>query len=105
MLMLAGGKDKGFTYESLRSLVKEKVKACVLIGEMAGRIARDWEGAVKCEIANSLADAVERAHRLAQSGDVEIYIDEYGRRVIVDSFTGEVLVNRAESDVLELVHA
>ena len=29
--------------------------------------------------------------RLAQSGDVEIYIDEYGRRVIVDSFTGEVL--------------
>ena len=29
--------------------------------------------------------------RLAQSGDVEIYIDEYGRRVIVDAFTGEVL--------------
>jgi lipoprotein-anchoring transpeptidase ErfK/SrfK len=28
---------------------------------------------------------------LAQSGDVEIYVDEYGRRVIVDSFTGEVL--------------
>ncbi len=32
-----------------------------------------------------------RRLRLAQSGDVEIYIDEYGRRVIVDSFTGEVL--------------
>ena len=29
--------------------------------------------------------------QLAQSGDVEIYVDEYGRRVIVDSFTGEVL--------------
>ena len=29
--------------------------------------------------------------RLVQSGDVEIYIDEYGRRVIVDAFTGEVL--------------
>ena len=35
------------------------------------------------------ADAT--AIQLAQYGDVEIYIDEYGRRVIVDSFTGEVL--------------
>ena len=29
--------------------------------------------------------------QLAQYANVEIYIDEYGRRVIVDSFTGEVL--------------
>jgi len=29
--------------------------------------------------------------RLAQSGEVEIYYDQYGRRVIVDAFTGEVL--------------
>ena len=35
------------------------------------------------------ADAT--AIQLAQYGNVEIYIDEYGRRVIVDSFTGEVL--------------
>jgi lipoprotein-anchoring transpeptidase ErfK/SrfK len=31
------------------------------------------------------------AMQLAQYGDVEIYIDEYGRRVIVDAYTGEVL--------------
>jgi len=29
--------------------------------------------------------------RLAQFGDVEVYYDQYGRRVIVDAFTGEVL--------------
>jgi lipoprotein-anchoring transpeptidase ErfK/SrfK len=29
--------------------------------------------------------------RLAQSGDVEIYFDERGRRIIVDAYTGEVL--------------
>src|SRR5262249_20797983 len=29
--------------------------------------------------------------RLAQYGDVEIYTDQFGRRVIVDAFTGEVL--------------
>ncbi len=28
---------------------------------------------------------------LAQSGDIEIYVDELGRRVIVDSYTGEVI--------------
>ena len=28
---------------------------------------------------------------LAQEGDVEIYVDEYGRRVIVDAYTGEVI--------------
>ena len=29
--------------------------------------------------------------QLAQYGDVEVYYDEYGRRVIVDAYTGEVL--------------
>ena len=28
---------------------------------------------------------------LAQSGDVEIYYDEFGRRVIVDAYTGEII--------------
>ena len=62
MILIAGGKDKGFTFETLRPLVAEKVRAVVLIGEMAERIAQDWKGAVPCEIAHSLADAVERAH-------------------------------------------
>jgi hypothetical protein len=29
--------------------------------------------------------------QLAQEGDVEVYYDQYGRRVIVDAYTGEVL--------------
>jgi UDP-N-acetylmuramoylalanine--D-glutamate ligase len=73
VILIAGGKDKGFTYESLRALVKEKVRATVLIGEMAKRIARDWDGAAKSELATSLADAVERARALAQSGEVVLF--------------------------------
>jgi UDP-N-acetylmuramoylalanine--D-glutamate ligase len=73
VVLIAGGKDKGFTYESLRPLVKEKVRATILLGEMAESIARDWGGAVKCEIANSLADAVERAHAAAKSGEVVLF--------------------------------
>jgi UDP-N-acetylmuramoylalanine--D-glutamate ligase len=73
VILIAGGKDKGFTFEPLRSLVKEKVRSTILIGEMAERIARDWDGIVKSEIAHSLADAVERAHATAKSGEVVLF--------------------------------
>jgi len=73
VILIAGGKDKGFTFEPLRPLVKERVRSTILIGEIAERIARDWDGAVRCEIANSLADAVERAHAAAKSGEVVLF--------------------------------
>jgi UDP-N-acetylmuramoylalanine--D-glutamate ligase len=73
IILIAGGKDKGFTFETLRPLVKEKVRSTILIGEMADRIARDWSGAVKCERANSLADAVERAQGTAKPGEVVLF--------------------------------
>src|SRR5204862_781235 len=72
-VLIAGGKDKGFTFESLRPLVQERVKAVVLLGEMAGRIASDWKGAANSEIATSLADAVDRAHAAAGTGDVVLF--------------------------------
>ena len=73
VVLIAGGKDKGFTFDPLRSLVKDRVKSAVLIGEMAESIRRSWDGAVKSEIATSLADAVERARSLARAGDVVLF--------------------------------
>jgi UDP-N-acetylmuramoylalanine--D-glutamate ligase len=73
VVLIAGGKDKGFTFDPLRSLVKEKVQSTILIGEMADSIRRSWSGAVECEIANSLADAVERAHASAKHGEVVLF--------------------------------
>jgi UDP-N-acetylmuramoylalanine--D-glutamate ligase len=73
VILIAGGKDKGFTFEPLRALVKEKVRSTILIGEMAERIARDWDGAVRCELATSLADAVERAHASAKRGELVLF--------------------------------
>ncbi|MEY2529240.1 MAG: UDP-N-acetylmuramoylalanine--D-glutamate ligase [Verrucomicrobiota bacterium] len=73
IIMIAGGKDKGFTFETLLPLVSEKARAVILIGEMAQRICQDWGGAVPCEIATSLADAVERAHALAKPGEVVLF--------------------------------
>jgi UDP-N-acetylmuramoylalanine--D-glutamate ligase len=73
VVLIAGGKDKGFNFEPLRKLVSEKVRSTILIGEMAGRIAQDWKDAVKIEMATSLADAVERARTTAKSGEVVLF--------------------------------
>ena len=73
VVLIAGGKDKGFDFDTLRPLVAEKVRATILIGEMADRICRDWSRVVQCEIAHSLADAVERAHRTAKSGETVLF--------------------------------
>jgi len=73
VILIAGGKDKGFTFETLRPLVSEKVRAAVLIGEIAQQIAEDWKGAFPIEIAHSLADAVERAHAIAKPGEVVLF--------------------------------
>src|SRR6478672_2937226 len=73
VILIAGGKDKGFTFETLRPLVSEKSRAVILIGEMATRICADWKDAAPCEIANSLADAVERAHAVAKPGEVVLF--------------------------------
>ncbi len=73
VILIAGGKDKGFTFDPLRALVKEKVRSTILIGEIAESIRSSWSGAVTSEIANSLADAVERAHAVAKPGEVVLF--------------------------------
>ena len=73
VILIAGGKDKGFTFDPLRPLIEEKVKSTILIGEMAESIRRSWSGAARSDIANSLADAVERAHAVAEPGEVVLF--------------------------------
>jgi UDP-N-acetylmuramoylalanine--D-glutamate ligase len=73
VVLIAGGKDKGFSFDPLKSLVKDKVRSTILIGEMAVSISRSWAGAVKSEIANSLADAVERAYASAKPGEIVLF--------------------------------
>jgi UDP-N-acetylmuramoylalanine--D-glutamate ligase len=73
VILIAGGKDKGFTFDQLRPLIEEKVKSTILIGEMAESIRRSWSGVASSDIANSLADAVERAHATAEPGEVVLF--------------------------------
>ncbi|MGA3169926.1 MAG: UDP-N-acetylmuramoyl-L-alanine--D-glutamate ligase [Chthoniobacteraceae bacterium] len=73
IVLIAGGKDKGFEFGSIAGLIAQKVRHVVLIGEMAGRIAALWEGHAPCERASSLEDAVRRARGHARAGEVVLF--------------------------------
>ena len=71
VVLIAGGRDKGNDYASLKPLVKEKARAVIGIGESADRVDREL-GSVAPEhvMAESLEEAIREARRLAQPGDV-----------------------------------
>lgn len=69
VILIAGGKDKGFSFNTLTGLVAERASWVVLIGEMAERIAADWSGRVPCDRAGSLEEAVQIAWSLAKPGE------------------------------------
>jgi UDP-N-acetylmuramoylalanine--D-glutamate ligase len=73
VVLLAGGKDKGLDFTGLRPLVREKVRAAVLIGQMAGKLFACFESVVPCISATTLADAVDKAQLLAKSGDAVLF--------------------------------
>jgi UDP-N-acetylmuramoylalanine--D-glutamate ligase len=72
IILIAGGKDKGVEFDDNAALVREKVRAAVLIGEMKNRIASSWKG-TQCHTTGSLEEAVNKAHSLAQAGDVVLF--------------------------------
>ena len=73
VVLIAGGKDKGFEFDTLTDLVASKARHVVLIGEMARRIEAFWSPRIPCELAATLADAVQLARAHAQPGDVVLF--------------------------------
>ncbi len=72
IVLIAGGKDKGFEFDPLLSLVRERVKSAVLIGEMRERIRTSWSG-VETHLAATLDEAVKTASELSETGDVVLF--------------------------------
>lgn len=69
LILIAGGKDKGGSYQPLRELVRRKVKALILLGEAKERIADELAPLVPTVITASLEQAVETAFQKAAAGD------------------------------------
>lgn len=70
VILIAGGRDKGASYKPLFDLVKNGVKALVLIGEATEKIEKELGSATKCIKAGSMAEAVHKAKAKAAEGDV-----------------------------------
>ena len=57
LVLIAGGKDKGFGFSPVAALVRERVDFAILIGEMRHRIASEWSG-IPISTVESLEEAV-----------------------------------------------
>lgn len=71
IVWIAGGVDKGNDYESLKPLVKERVKALVCLGTDNAKLHQEFAREVKTIVdASSMSEAVKKAHELAEEGDI-----------------------------------
>jgi UDP-N-acetylmuramoylalanine--D-glutamate ligase len=69
IILIAGGRDKGLDYSPLRPLVKERVKALILLGEAKEKIAQAFSSCKKIKMAVDMKEAVDIAFGLAEEGD------------------------------------
>jgi UDP-N-acetylmuramoylalanine--D-glutamate ligase len=73
IVLIAGGKDKGGSYEALARHLETRGRAVVLLGEAAERIQQSLSGSdLPVEHAQGMDDAVARARSLAMPGDVVV---------------------------------
>jgi UDP-N-acetylmuramoylalanine--D-glutamate ligase len=72
VVLIAGGKDKGFEFDGIAEQVQSRARAAVLIGEMRHRIAASWKN-TECHCVDSLEEAVAVAQKLARPGDTALF--------------------------------
>jgi UDP-N-acetylmuramoylalanine--D-glutamate ligase len=69
VVLIAGGVDKGASYESWKPCFQSKVKAVIAIGQASEKIARDLKPDYLVEIASTLEAAIKRAQMIAKGGE------------------------------------
>lgn len=72
IVLIAGGKDKGLTYDGFADAIAAKARGAVLIGETADLLEQLLAGRVPVRRANSMGEAVRFAASLAEPGDVAL---------------------------------
>jgi len=65
VVLIAGGSNKGLTFDHLIPLFKERVKALVAIGETSELLKETFSEVVPVEVAENLEEAVFKAYSLA----------------------------------------
>ncbi len=70
ILLLAGGKDKGGPFASLREPIQRHVRRLFLYGQAAGRMEEELAGAAGIERAVDLDEAFQAAWKISQPGEI-----------------------------------
>jgi UDP-N-acetylmuramoylalanine--D-glutamate ligase len=86
VVLILGGRGKKAPYAPLVSLVREKVRALVLIGEDTETIAKELGGSAPSERATDMQDAVRRSFKLSEPGDVVLLAPACASFDMFDSF-------------------
>jgi len=73
VVLIAGGKDKGVDFRTMRAAVGRKARAVVLLGEARDRMARELAGAAPITVAGTLPQAVRAAAAAARAGDAVVF--------------------------------
>ena len=73
LVLIAGGKDKGGSYAPLQSLLREKVKLLILLGEARERMHAALGEEVETVMAASLDEAVHTAVNRSEPGDTVLF--------------------------------
>lgn len=68
-VLIAGGQSKGADFTPLRDVARQRLRATVLIGEDAEKIAQAVDQLVQVRFAADMAEAVRMASELAEPGD------------------------------------
>jgi UDP-N-acetylmuramoylalanine--D-glutamate ligase len=68
-VLIAGGQGKGGDFEPLRDVARQRLRAVVLIGEDAEKIAQAIEKEVPVSFATDMKQAVGMASAMAEPGD------------------------------------
>ncbi len=74
IILILGGKDKGFPYSQLKKYLKGKVKFIILFGEAKERIKKELKSVnIPIETTENLSDCIKLAKSIGKKGDVVLF--------------------------------
>ena len=70
ILLICGGRTKGYDFEGIKDIIKDKVKKSFIIGEAKHILAKSFHNYEFCE---DIKDALSKALKSSQKGDVILF--------------------------------
>jgi UDP-N-acetylmuramoylalanine--D-glutamate ligase len=86
VILIMGGEEADNNFEHIKDLIFQSVKNIIAIGESKHTIEHDLSDVVKVDIANTFEEAVEKAFKKGQHGDVILFSPAYKSFDMFDNF-------------------